>query len=165
MSTKAILFFFGSSEVNSTNHVRASQSTRAESHNSLVWYILIRNKPLYLLSDDVFSTAVLIEGNETRKQILYIEQKLVKNPSRWEADQLASYKTQIHLVSGKRIWTRELRISHKSRALNHYTTLPRQFARVVSENCFTVIEKPGNFFSSGGWQPCSGTMPVWCKDV
>ena len=106
MSTKAILFFFGSSEVNSTNHVRASQSTRAESHNSLVWYILIRNKPLYLLSDDVFSTAVLIEGNETRKQILYIEQKLVRNPRWW------------YTVEDKKLQTCEQKKTHFSHSFD-----------------------------------------------
>ena len=37
---EAILFLFGCSEVNSTNHLRASQSARAKSTTlySLVWY-------------------------------------------------------------------------------------------------------------------------------
>ena len=66
------------------------------------------NKSLYLRVE-VFSTAVLIVDTEISKQILQIEQKLVKNRNWREADQLAIYKawrssiwdhqTQIHPVT------------------------------------------------------------------
>ena len=56
------------------------------------------------------------------KQVLEIEQKLVENPNWQEADLLSIYKawsswiwdnqTQIHLVAGRRIWTRDLRITN-----------------------------------------------------
>ena len=65
-----------------------------------------------LLSVRVFSTFVLIVDT-VNKQILQIEQKFIKNPNWWEANQLAIYKAwrswirnhrrQIHLVAGCRI--------------------------------------------------------------
>ncbi len=58
------------------------------------------------------------------EQILYIEQKLVKNPNWQESDQLAFYKawrswirddqTQIHLVAGRETWTGGLRITSQA---------------------------------------------------
>ena len=49
------------------------------------------NKTLYL-NVNVFSTAVLIEDTVSKQTNITSQQKLVKNPSWQEADQLAIYK-------------------------------------------------------------------------
>ena len=51
--------------------------------------IPVQCSSLYHLSVEVFSNAVLIVDNEISKKILEIEQKLVKIPNWWEANQLA----------------------------------------------------------------------------
>ena len=56
----------------------------------------VRSKLFYLslyLSVNVFSTAVLIEDTvNSETNIIFMKQKLVKNPNWQEADQLAIYK-------------------------------------------------------------------------
>ena len=95
------------------------------------------NKSLYL-SVEVFSTAVVIVDTEISKQKF----KLVKNRNWLEADQffidktwrnlIRDHRTEIHLATGRRIWTRDLRI-----------TTPAPFPQAHAVSCWRNV-KPGS---------------------
>lgn len=88
---------------------------------------------------EVFSTTVPSGDNETSKQILWIEHKLVKNPKWWHADQLAIFKEWRSWIRGQQI--NHAIVSKASRnnwALNGLLTLNKAISLNQSRLCYYV---------------------------